>query len=92
MTTSNELLKLEEYILSTENFNNEERFVDLLVDGLSLLEIKPSKFATEDLQVIPSTVSRWMLGKTKPAFGMQKVVIMKLRNKALKAAKAINTQ
>lgn len=81
------MTKLEEYVSASKSFEGGEQFAQLLTDGMALVGLSHRQFAAE-IQVIPSTVSRWASGATKPLTGMQKLAISKLRKRASKAAEA----
>jgi len=72
------------YLVASKDFSGGEHFAELLADGLALLGMSHRQFARE-VEVIPSTVSRWASGATRPLTGMQKLVVAKLRKSVAKA-------
>jgi len=78
---------LTEYLVASKDFAGGDEFAALLSDGLALVGTSHRELARE-IEVIPSTVSRWASGATKPLTGMQKVVISRLRKRIAKAQAA----
>lgn len=72
------------YLAASKDFAGGEHFAELLADGLALVGMSHRQFARE-VEVIPSTVSRWASGAAQPLTGMQKLVIGKLRKSVAKA-------
>jgi ribosome-binding protein aMBF1 (putative translation factor) len=72
-----------EYLNASKDFAGGERFASLLSNGLAILGMSYRQFARE-VEVIPSTVSRWASGAAKPLVGMQKLAVTKLRKNVLR--------
>lgn len=78
------MMSLTTYLAASKDFAGGEQFAELLTEGLAIIGMTHRQFARE-VEVIPSTVSRWASGAAKPLTGMQKLVISKLRKSVAKA-------
>jgi hypothetical protein len=66
------------YLKDSENFEGGDSFPTLLKDGLEIIQFSHQDFAKK-MEVIPSTVSRWVAGATRPLVGMQIASIQAIR-------------
>lgn len=66
-----------EFLLAAQKFEPGDGFASLLREGVALSGLTQCQLAQE-LEVMPSTISRWIAEKTQPMPGMQRVTIARL--------------
>ncbi len=71
-----------EYLITSKTFieNGSGCFVDLIAGGLDLLDLNPRDLS-QQLEVVPASVSSWLQGSSVPLLGMQRVAIARLRKR-----------